>query len=104
MNNMAYTIFANLTIGTENLTSKQQREVKNFILQKYNVLPIPEISNQWHFPIESYFSDAHEMVQNSLSELALKLNLKRLVFTLNFSTEKWNVKELSVANFQSENR
>ena len=96
MNNMAYTILANLTIGTENLTSKQQCEVKNFILQKYNVLPIPEISNQWHFPIESYFSDAHEMVQISLSELALKLNLERLVYTLYFSTEKWNVKELSI--------
>lgn len=93
---MACKIFANLTIGTDNLTSKQKLVVQNFIHEKFDALPVPGISNQWHFPIEAYFSEASDKVQIVLAELTAKLKLDKLIYTLYFSTEKWKTMELSV--------
>ena len=93
---MGYKIFANLTIGTENLSSAQKAEVVNYIHQKYDVLPLTDFSNQWLFPIEACFHKAHEVVQIALAELALKLNLDKLVYTLNFSAEMWKMRTLTI--------
>ena len=97
---MGYKIFANLTIGIDDLTSKQKLKVKNFIEDEYNATPIPGISNQWLFPIDACFYNAREKVQIALSQLALLLNLERLVFTVNFSSEMWKSHTLTVQIFE----
>lgn len=93
---MGYKIFANLTIGIDDLTSSQKLIVKNFIENEYNATPIPGISNQWLFSIDAYFYNAREKVQIALSHLALLLNLNKLVFTVNFSSEIWKSHTLTV--------
>lgn len=89
---MIHQFYANLTIGTLDLTQEQYKTIKSMLFEEYSAMAFVKIPNQWVFAIKaSSREEAKETITKKIAQIIATLGLKELTFTLSLSIENLGI-------------
>ncbi len=89
---MVHQFYANLTIGTLDLSPQQYKSIKTILFDSFSAMAFVKIPNQWVFSIKaSSREEAKETITKKIAQIIATIGLKELTFTLSLSIENLGI-------------